>query len=125
MAGKEVVNEECTEIRRDGKVDDIIIHGDDKPGSNCDAGRKYLQGTQPVKTLTIRSKPQAQTKHELTEEQKQMLNEVQMPEDKNVLDDWVLVNFTAKEIAKFAELVRFRPGWMDDSVEMQQCCKMM
>ena len=66
-----------------------------------------------------------QVSSQLTEEQRQMLEEVKIPEGKNVLDDWVLVNFTANEVMKFAELMRLKPGWADDSMEIHQCCKMM
>ena len=54
-----------------------------------------------------------------------MLDEVKMPQVKSVLDDWVLVDFTPKEIGRFAEVMRYRPGYMDESVEIEKCCKMM
>lgn len=61
----------------------------------------------------------------LTEEQKQLLEEVKFPDWKSTPDDWVLVNFTANEIIKFAELKRLKPGWKEESSEVQSCCKMM
>ena len=86
---------------------------------------KQCEEEQKTITITVSTKNQPETKHDLTEEQRKMLDDVKMPQVKSVLDDWVLVDFTPKEIGRFAEVMRYRPGYMDESVEIEKCCKMM
>ncbi len=76
-------------------------------------------------TLKVKGAGKPVIKQELTKEQRLMLEDVEMPKTRSVLDDWVLVNFTAEEVTRFAELVKYQPGWLDDSVEVQKGCKMM
>ena len=92
---------------------------DPKKNDSCDLSRLDMHESKRIMTSKV------QFKLQLTEEQRHLLDEVPIPQGKNVLEDWVLVNFTSKEVMRFAELMRLKPGWLEDSVEMKHCCAMM
>ena len=61
----------------------------------------------------------------LTEEQRRILDSVNMEAERGILDDWVLVKFTPREVQIFIELMRYRPGYLEKSMEHTECCNMM
>lgn len=92
---------------------------------DCDLSKLQMQELQKPAKVKVAESSEIQFNLQLTDQQRRLLNEVSFPEAKSVLDDWVLVDFTAKEVMRFAELMRMRPGWVEDSIEIQRCCKMM
>ena len=113
----EIINEECNEL--------ILDAGARIKDKNCDLSELKMHEMQKPAKVKITQSSKIQFNIQITDEQRQLLDEFSIPEGKSVLDDWVLVNFTAKEVVRFAEVMRMRPGWIEDSIEKQRCCKMM
>lgn len=63
--------------------------------------------------------------HRLTDEQRKLLHDVSIPEGKCAVDEWVLVNFTSKEVVEFAETMGWKPALDSESNEIKDCCSIM
>eukprot|EP00794_Sanderia_malayensis_P014120 gene14120-15596_t len=125
--GKTVVEDEdiAFEVHATNKVEELNLEKLDDRVKEAER----LRNDRPVNitmTLNVPRETKPRVSQKLTPEQRKMLEDLEMPKTQTPLDDWVLVNFTADEIARFAELVRYMPGWMEKSGEIQQqCCKLM
>ena len=105
-----------------------VILSEQKAGHPLEKADHEVKNGKEAVNMTITMQVGSKTKTQstkLNEEQRRLLDEVQMPTVKSILDDWVLVDFTPKEVARFAELMRYKPGWLEDSIEIQKCCKVM